>query len=104
MRRPTDDFVPGYGYLFTMDFASVAAATAFLDRLEVHKGPSIGAHVTLALPYVQMVLQREKVWAERCGLRETIVRVSVGLEDKEALVEGFRVAMEEAERVGRGEV
>ncbi|KAI9038182.1 cystathionine gamma-synthase [Aspergillus affinis] len=99
---PDDGFIPGYGYLFTLEFVSVATATAFLDRLGVHKGPSIGAHVTLALPYVQMVLQREKEWAEGHGLRETIVRVSVGLEDKEALVEGFRVGLEEAERVGKG--
>ncbi|PLB50230.1 cystathionine gamma-synthase [Aspergillus steynii IBT 23096] len=99
MRRPTPDFVPGYGYLFTLEFKSVGGATAFLDALEVHKGPSIGAHVTLALPYVQMVMQREKKWAEGHGLRESIVRISVGLEDKEALAGAFGVALREAERV-----
>jgi cystathionine gamma-synthase len=98
MRRATDAFKPGYGCLFTVEFESVAVAARFYDHLDLHKGPSLGADVTLALPYVQMVLQREKEWAAGHGLRETIVRFSVGLEDKRDLLRRISSALAEAVR------
>ncbi|KAE8342704.1 pyridoxal phosphate-dependent transferase [Aspergillus arachidicola] len=55
MRQATDDFTTGYGCLLTVESASV-----FFDNLDVRKGPSLGAHITLAQPYVQMVLQKQK--------------------------------------------
>lgn len=85
MRPETDDFKPGYGGLFTVEFETTASAACFFDKLQFCKGPSFGTDVTIALPYVQMVLQKEKEWAEKNGLRETIVRVAVGLEDKKEL-------------------
>ncbi|KAK4210352.1 hypothetical protein QBC37DRAFT_428922 [Rhypophila decipiens] len=57
--------------------------------MEVHKGPSLGAHVTLAQPYVQTVFAREKKWARSYGLSEAIVRISVGVEEASELVETF---------------
>lgn len=93
MRRLTKEFQPGYGCLFTIEFKSVKLAATFFDSLDVHKGPSLGANVTLAQPYVQMVLQRQKDWAASHGLRETIVRISVGLEDKEDLLIRFKHAL-----------
>ncbi|KAF4201969.1 hypothetical protein CNMCM8927_000883 [Aspergillus lentulus] len=99
MRPATDDFVPGYGYLFSIEFKSVSSAAAFLDNLDVYKGPSIGANITLALPYVQMVLQKEKQWASTHGLAETIVRISVGLEDKGGLLQKIMIAMQAAEQI-----
>lgn len=86
MRPATEEFTPGYGGLFTIEFVTVQAAMEFLNSLQLHKGPSIGANITLALPYVQMVFQKEKDWAARHGVKETIVRISVGLEDKEVLL------------------
>lgn len=86
MRKSTEDFTPGYGCLFTIEFRTVAAAEVFFNNFKVHKGPSFGANITLALPYVQLVLQKEKQWAAQHGLSETIVRISVGLEDKEYLL------------------
>lgn len=98
MRKPTDEFTPGYGCLFTVDFDTINASRAFLESLDVRKGPSLGANVTLAQPYVQMVLQREKKWAAGHGLRETIVQVSVGLEDKEAILQSVKNAHMMAEK------
>ncbi|KYK61306.1 hypothetical protein DCS_02448 [Drechmeria coniospora] len=99
MRPATDEFAPGYGGLFTIEFDTVRAAARFLDAVPLHKGPSIGANVTLVLPYVQMVFQTEKEWAARNGVNETIVRISVGLEDREALLRCILLALEEAEQL-----
>ncbi|KZF20953.1 PLP-dependent transferase [Xylona heveae TC161] len=98
MRPSTPEFYPGYGCLFTLDFADVEAATVFFDTLDVHKGPSLGGNLTLAQPYVQTVFFREKDWAAQFGLRETIVRVSVGLEDAGELLATFDKAVRKARK------
>ncbi|RAH65878.1 cystathionine gamma-synthase, partial [Aspergillus aculeatinus CBS 121060] len=93
MRQPTEEFIPGYGGLFTIEFDDVELASVFFNALNVHKGPSLGAPVTLAQPYVQTVFHKQKAWAGECGLHESIVRVSVGLEDKRALLAAFQAAL-----------
>ncbi|KAI1826174.1 cystathionine gamma-synthase [Xylaria intraflava] len=93
MRPPTEEFVPGYGGLFTLDFETADHAAIFFDALDVCKGPSLGAEVTLAQPYVQTVFAKEKAWAARYGLRESIVRISVGTEDTGALLQAFAQAI-----------
>lgn len=85
MRPVTPDFTPGYGGLFTLEFDTVQSSASFFDALHVCKGPSLGAEVTLAQPYVQTVFKDEKSWAAKYGLSETIVRISVGIEDTETL-------------------
>lgn len=97
MRPSTEDFEAGYGGLFTLEFTTIAAARTFFDAAEMHKGPSLGSNVTLLQPYVQTVFHKEKEWAASCGLKETIVRISVGLEDKEALLTSFKMAMKRVE-------
>ncbi|KAK8059161.1 cystathionine gamma-synthase [Apiospora saccharicola] len=91
-------FVPGYGGLFTLRFASVGVARTFFDALDVCKGSSLGAEMTLAQPYVQTVFPRKKEWAAQYGLYEAIVRCSIGVEDGEVLERVFGVAMEAAEK------
>ncbi|KAL8706069.1 MAG: hypothetical protein Q9201_000834 [Fulgogasparrea decipioides] len=93
MRPRTKDFEPGYGGVFTLEFSSVTAARIFFDASKLHKGPSLGANVTLLQPYVQTVFYKEKDWAARHGLKESIIRVSVGLEDQEALLNAFKEPM-----------
>lgn len=102
MRATTAEFTPGYGGLFTLEFESVLAAATFFDTLNVHKGPSLGAPVTLAQPYVQTVFMREKEWAASYGLSESIVRISVGLEDDQALAYEFMRALRLANRFKAG--
>lgn len=98
MRRTTEEFTPGFGGLFTLQFEDVHLASVFFNALNVHKGPSLGAHITLCQPYVQTVFHKQKEWAAQCGLHPSIVRVSVGLEDKEGLLAAFQVALAEADR------
>lgn len=93
MRPVTTDFTPGYGGLFTIRFADVPSAVLFFNNFHVCKGPSFGADVTIALPYVQMVLQKEKHWAKQKGLEETIVRVAVGLEDSAEIWDRMAIAL-----------
>lgn len=51
MRKPTPDFAPGYGCLLSVEFEDIATARAFYDNLQLHCGPHLGAHLTLALPF-----------------------------------------------------
>lgn len=104
LRAPTKEFVPGHGFLFTLEFVSLKVAKAFYDALQLHKGPSIGAQITLALPYVQVVFQKEKEWAASYGLSEAIVRISVGLEDQKELAIAVLRAMAAAESAMQVEV
>lgn len=97
LRKTTEEFTPGHGFLFTLEFSSLKVATAFYDAIQVCKGPSIGAPITLALPYVQVVFQKEKEWAASYGLNEAIVRISVGLEDQKALAIAVLDAMRAAD-------
>ncbi|KAG5981329.1 hypothetical protein E4U55_003080 [Claviceps digitariae] len=93
MRPATAEFEPGYGSVFTLEFDTVASSERFFNALDVCKGPSIGANFTLALPYCQVVFAQEKEWAAQYGVRETIIRVSVGLEDADVLVGKFAEAI-----------
>ena len=98
MRPPTEDFEAGYGGLFTIEFESVDSASTFFNSAMVHKGPSLGANLTLLQPYVQTVFHKDKLWASKHGLIETIVRVSVGLENPKELLDTFNDAMLKADQ------
>ena len=97
MRHESPDFTPGYGGLFTLEFEHEKAASTFFNTLEIHKGPSLGVTVSLAQPYVQTVFAKDKAWAASYGLSETIVRISVGLEDQKYLGKAFRKALKFAD-------
>lgn len=103
MRTPSREFTPGYGSLFTIELSTVEAAAAFFDSLNLHKGPSLGSNLTLVQPYVQTVFFREKQWAASWGLKETIVRVSVGLENRQALLETILASIRLVDRLTFGE-
>ena len=55
------------------------------DSLRISKGPSLGAHFSLVCPYTQLAHYDELSWAEQCGVPADLLRVSVGLEDPDAL-------------------
>ncbi|CAI7630046.1 Cys/Met metabolism pyridoxal phosphate-dependent enzyme [Penicillium manginii] len=99
MRPATDEFEPGFGSVFGVDFENTAQASAFFDNLPVCKGPSFGADVTIALPYVQLVMQKQKDWAKGHGLNETLIRISIGLEDPEVLLAHIKGALQAADAV-----
>lgn len=87
----------GYGGLFSVELASLAAAKAFYDALACAKGPSLGTNCTLACPYTLLAHYGELDWAQEVGVSQNLVRVSVGLEDTATLLSIFQMALEAAE-------
>ncbi|KAK7019293.1 pyridoxal phosphate-dependent transferase [Favolaschia claudopus] len=101
MRPATEGFVPGYGGLLSVDFASLEAARAFYDHLDVHKSPHLGAHLTLALNTNQFILSKDEEdfrYHERYGQKLEQVRIAAGLEEVEELTEVVEEALRHAEQ------
>ncbi|MCO5549613.1 hypothetical protein L7F22_003086 [Adiantum nelumboides] len=86
----------GYGGLFSLTFHSMRQAMAFYDALHCAKGPSLGTNFTLASPFVILAHYTELDWAAQFGVEAKLVRVSVGLEDKESLLQMFNYALQAA--------
>jgi cystathionine gamma-synthase len=89
----------GYGSLFSLTFVSLAAAQAFYNALSCSKGPSLGTNFTLACPYTILAHFFELEWAAKYNVEEGLVRVSIGLEERDVLMEWFRHSVELAEAV-----
>jgi cystathionine gamma-synthase len=87
----------GYGGLFSLTFTSLAASQAFFDNMPFQKGPSLGTNFTLACPYTILAHYFELEWAAEYGVEEGLVRISVGMEEREGLLEGFKFALRAAE-------
>lgn len=105
MRRPAEELAPGYGCLLSVDFDTLDAAVAFYDNLAFFHGPHLGAHRSLALPFNATVYGRDPVEAKyhaSYGLRPQQVRLSVGLEAEEDLLDTVKAALEKAEEAFRG--
>ncbi|MBW0467503.1 hypothetical protein O181_007218 [Austropuccinia psidii MF-1] len=86
----------GYGGLFSITFGSPKAAHTFYDSLATYKGPSLGTNFTLASPYVILAHFNELEWAAKYGVDADLIRVSVGLEDEETLLQKFKFAFDQA--------
>ncbi|KAF8311851.1 PLP-dependent transferase [Clavulina sp. PMI_390] len=93
----------GFGSLFTVTFTSELASSVFYDNLPTEKGPSLGTNFTLASPYAILAHYTELDWAAEYGVERTLVRVSVGLEEEEELLEWFSEAVKRAEEACRNE-
>lgn len=74
-------------------------AVAFFDRVETAKGPSLGTNFTLTSPYVLLAHYQEFEWAAGFGVPADLLRISVGVEDKEDLKSWFAIALKAAEAV-----
>lgn len=86
----------GYGFLVSIKFLTPAKARAFYDAMAVAKGPSLGTNFTLCSAYTLLAHYRELEWAAEFGVVEDLVRISVGLEDKEWLGERVSRALKAA--------
>ncbi|KAK5624721.1 hypothetical protein RRF57_000437 [Xylaria bambusicola] len=52
LRKSTADCpAPGYGFLLSVEFETVELAAAFFDGVNFFKGPHIGAHLTIVVPF-----------------------------------------------------
>ena len=84
----------GYGCLLSFELAGgLKKAIKFYDSIKISKGPSLGTQFTLVCPYVQLAHYNELNWAESFGIPSHLIRVSVGLEDKEILWNIFDKAL-----------
>ncbi|GJE85150.1 PLP-dependent transferase [Phanerochaete sordida] len=87
----------GFGGLFSLVFRAPRAAHAFFDALACAKGPSLGTNFTLATPYVLFSHWHEQEWAASHGVPADLVRLSVGTEDTQELLDMVAVALRAAE-------
>ncbi len=97
----TERQMGGWGGLFSVTFTSDAASEAFFDALSCDKGPSLGTNFTLACPYTILAHYTELDWAASYGVEKGLVRVSIGLEEREELETMFLGALEAAEKAVR---
>lgn len=84
----------GYGCLLSVSFYTEEDARAFYDTLKVYKGPSNGTNFTLACSYVQLAHQFELEEVSKFGADPNLVRVSVGLENIQWLLNVFSVSLD----------
>lgn len=98
LRPSADHSCPGYGGLFSVTFGSLKASEAFFDALGCQKGPSLGTNFTLACPYTVLAHYLELDWAAEWGVEVGLVRVSVGLESEDRLMEWFTSAVRAADQ------
>jgi cystathionine gamma-synthase len=87
----------GYGGLFSLTFTSLVASKAFFDALPCQKGPGLGTNFTLACPYTILAHYTELEWAAQYGIEEGLVRISVGMEERDLLLRSFEIALKAAE-------
>ncbi|CAE7154688.1 unnamed protein product [Rhizoctonia solani] len=97
MSRRTSSGTSGFSGLISLTFTTMAASQAFFDNLNCAKGPGLGTNFTLACPYTILMHYREQPLAEVCGVEPGLVRISVGIEDKEDLLGRVRAALDAAE-------
>ena len=85
----------GYGALLSFELAADVDPFAFLNRLEVVVlSSNLGDNRTLAIPVAQTIfweMGRER--REAMGIAESLIRVSVGIEDEADLVADFADAL-----------
>ena len=87
-----------YGGLFSVTFHRTGDAITFFDTLDVAKGPSLGTNFTLSCPYTILAHYAELDWAAQFGVEADLVRVSVGLEEREDLEQKVRRALDAVEK------
>ncbi|GAA5884629.1 hypothetical protein JCM16303_003689 [Sporobolomyces ruberrimus] len=96
--NPATNFAGGgYGALFSLTFTSILASKTFFDALPCYKGPSLGTNFTLSCPYTILAHYGELDWAKGWGVEKGLIRISVGLEDPDLLLEWARSALGAAE-------
>jgi cystathionine gamma-synthase len=83
----------GYGGLLSVVFQDRAQAIAFFDAVDTAKGPSLGTNFTLTSPYVLLAHYQELDWAASFGVDPDMIRISVGLEETEQIVNVFKTAL-----------
>lgn len=84
----------GYGGLLSIILTHPKKAPKVFDALRLSKGPSFGTPFTLVCPYTLLAHYNELEWTEDCGVPANLLRISVGLEPAEAIVQAFKEALD----------
>ncbi|KAA8915410.1 hypothetical protein TRICI_002443 [Trichomonascus ciferrii] len=84
----------GYGGLFSVVFKDPEDGKAFFDTVNTAKGPSLGTNFTLTSPYVILAHYAELDVVEKYGVDRHLIRISVGLEDTEKLLNNFKKGLD----------
>lgn len=85
----------GYGGLFSVVLRDASRVTApFYDALQISKGPNLGTSFSLCCPYTILAHYDELDFAEQCGISRYLIRVSIGLENADTLIDQFRSSLE----------
>ncbi|SSD59672.1 related to Cystathionine gamma-synthase [Saccharomycodes ludwigii] len=93
IKNPVDG---GYGTLCSVTFYDLEKAKAFYDNLKVCKGPSLGTNFTLSCPYTLLAHYFDLEEAAEHGLDKTLIRISIGMENREELKTVFNKAIKAA--------
>ncbi|KAJ3563459.1 hypothetical protein NPX13_g8188 [Xylaria arbuscula] len=96
LRKPTAEYpTPGYGFLMSVEFETAELAVAFYNAVNLFKGPHIGAHHTIIIPYSYLIWGKdEPEYHAAYGLKPQQIRISVGLEDSNILLRRCTEALE----------
>ncbi|KAG7195739.1 uncharacterized protein KQ657_002122 [Scheffersomyces spartinae] len=86
----------GYGGLFSILFHDPNDAICFFNTIQLHKGPSLGTNFTLACPYAILAHYQELDEIAQWGVDRNLIRISVGLEDKDVLLETLQLGLDKA--------
>lgn len=100
MRAETQELTPGYGVLLSIEFDNLESTKAFYDTIEVHSGPHLGAHYTIVLAYNHAMFGTSPALlarASKFNWSSQQIRISVGYEDVNELVEVFEASLIAAE-------
>ncbi|EGV65776.1 Cystathionine gamma-synthase [Yamadazyma tenuis] len=85
----------GYGGLISFLFHDANDAVSFFNSMDFHKGPSLGTNFTLACPYTILAHYQELDEVEKWDVDRNLIRISVGIEDKDDIVEVIKFSLDE---------
>ena len=86
----------GYGGLFSLEFHKLEQAKVFFDELKLSEGPSLGTNSTLACPCTVLAHFDNLEEVGKYHIAESLVRVSIGLENLDNLSKVFQTAINKA--------
>lgn len=87
----------GYGGLVSFLFNSPEQAIKFFNAVNLHKGPSLGTNFTLACPYAILAHYQELDEISQWGVDRNLIRMSIGLEDPDVLLDVLQKSLEESQ-------
>ena len=84
----------GYGGVLSFVLKNAPKKTYdFYDKIAFSKGPNLGATYSLCCPFVMLAHYNELEWAEKMGASRWLIRLSIGLEPPENLIDRLNYAL-----------